>query len=176
VGRLSWPVHSIHSIVSPTYSGIPLHDGKGRYRPEKSMTDSPKGLSQLVAIYFVVFQLRADSYKNESCDGVSRAETRVEEIRDEIRRFRLEEVRAKSEIVFSENEKYLLFTALPKKKMKSASFVKITYRGKGGGNYESLPTLLSTLSGILHYVEILSGAETSGAVNPNVRTEANTNG
>ncbi|GFW65931.1 hypothetical protein TNCV_587571 [Trichonephila clavipes] len=40
----------------PTISGLPLHDGKGRYRPEKSMTDSPKGLSQLVAIYFVVFQ------------------------------------------------------------------------------------------------------------------------
>ncbi|GFV93595.1 hypothetical protein TNCV_1989071 [Trichonephila clavipes] len=40
----------------PTISGLPLHDGKGRYCPEKSMTNSPKGLSQLVAIYFVVFQ------------------------------------------------------------------------------------------------------------------------
>ncbi|GFV42997.1 uncharacterized protein TNCV_3680221 [Trichonephila clavipes] len=30
----------------PTISGLPLNDGKGRYRPEKSMTDSPKGLSQ----------------------------------------------------------------------------------------------------------------------------------
>ncbi|GFW03588.1 hypothetical protein TNCV_3988071 [Trichonephila clavipes] len=26
----------------PTISGLPLHDGKGRYRPEKSMTDSQK--------------------------------------------------------------------------------------------------------------------------------------
>ncbi|GFW17815.1 hypothetical protein TNCV_1134151 [Trichonephila clavipes] len=26
----------------PTISGLPLHDGKGRYCPEKSMTDSPK--------------------------------------------------------------------------------------------------------------------------------------
>ncbi|GFS84142.1 hypothetical protein TNCV_2365231 [Trichonephila clavipes] len=32
-----------------TISGLPLHDDKGRYRPEKSMTDSPKDLSQLVA-------------------------------------------------------------------------------------------------------------------------------
>ncbi|GFX38464.1 hypothetical protein TNCV_2344371 [Trichonephila clavipes] len=40
----------------PTISGLPLHDGKRRYRPEKPITDSPKGLSQLVAIYFVVFQ------------------------------------------------------------------------------------------------------------------------
>ncbi|GFS96239.1 hypothetical protein TNCV_16201 [Trichonephila clavipes] len=39
-----------------TISGLPLHDGKGRYRPEKSMTDSQKDLSQLLAIYFVVFQ------------------------------------------------------------------------------------------------------------------------
>ncbi|GFU56756.1 transposable element Tc3 transposase [Trichonephila clavipes] len=31
----------------PTISGLPLHDGKGRYHPEKSMIDSPKGLSQL---------------------------------------------------------------------------------------------------------------------------------
>ncbi|GFX10559.1 transposable element Tcb2 transposase [Trichonephila clavipes] len=39
-----------------TISGLPLHDDKGRYRPEKSMTDSQKDLSRLVAIYFVVFQ------------------------------------------------------------------------------------------------------------------------
>ncbi|GFU92080.1 hypothetical protein TNCV_1659121 [Trichonephila clavipes] len=26
----------------PTISGLPLHDAKGRYRPEKSMTDSQK--------------------------------------------------------------------------------------------------------------------------------------
>ncbi|GFT34958.1 hypothetical protein TNCV_786711 [Trichonephila clavipes] len=29
----------------PTISGLPLHDDKRRYRPEKSMTDTPKGLS-----------------------------------------------------------------------------------------------------------------------------------
>ncbi|GFU56126.1 hypothetical protein TNCV_711881 [Trichonephila clavipes] len=40
----------------PTISGLPLHDGNWLYRPEKFMTDSPKDLSQLVAIYFVVFQ------------------------------------------------------------------------------------------------------------------------
>ncbi|GFV90125.1 uncharacterized protein TNCV_4378411 [Trichonephila clavipes] len=39
-----------------TISGLPLHDDKGRYRPEKSMTDSQKDISQLVAIHFVVFQ------------------------------------------------------------------------------------------------------------------------
>ncbi|GFV03526.1 hypothetical protein TNCV_5060671 [Trichonephila clavipes] len=39
-----------------TIFGLPLHDEKGRYRPEKSMTDSQKDLSQLVAIYFVVLQ------------------------------------------------------------------------------------------------------------------------
>ncbi|GFV08814.1 hypothetical protein TNCV_3820571 [Trichonephila clavipes] len=42
----------------PTISGLPLHDDKERNRPEKFMTDSPKDLSQLVAIYFVVFQSR----------------------------------------------------------------------------------------------------------------------
>ncbi|GFW14822.1 hypothetical protein TNCV_1562851 [Trichonephila clavipes] len=51
---LASPFYSQYGLSS--ISGLPLHDDKGRYRPEKSMTDSQKDLSQLVAIYFVVFQ------------------------------------------------------------------------------------------------------------------------
>ncbi|GFW02058.1 transposable element Tcb2 transposase [Trichonephila clavipes] len=48
-GRETFLASSFYSQYGlPTISGLPLHDGKGRYRPEKSMTDSPKGLSQLV--------------------------------------------------------------------------------------------------------------------------------
>ncbi|GFX11258.1 hypothetical protein TNCV_4786501 [Trichonephila clavipes] len=56
-GRETVLVSSFYSQYGlSTISGLPLHDDKGRYRPEKSMTDSPKDLSQLVAIYFVVLQ------------------------------------------------------------------------------------------------------------------------
>ncbi|GFT12786.1 uncharacterized protein TNCV_5095261 [Trichonephila clavipes] len=56
-GRETVLVSSFYSQYGlSTISGLPLHDDKGRYRPEKSMTDCQKDLSQLVAIYFVVFQ------------------------------------------------------------------------------------------------------------------------
>ncbi|GFT02494.1 hypothetical protein TNCV_1487221 [Trichonephila clavipes] len=44
IGRetvLASSFYSQHGL--PTISGLPLHDGQGHYRPEKSMTDSRKG-------------------------------------------------------------------------------------------------------------------------------------
>ena len=56
-GRETVLANSFHSQYGLwTISGLHLQGDKGRYHPKISMTDSQKDLSQLVAIYFVVFQ------------------------------------------------------------------------------------------------------------------------